>query len=372
MLWYWGRRGGGPRYTFEIARELCKRDDIEVHLSLSRQSELFKETDRLGLPALHVDTYSDAKGFLFGLIRLPLLRKRLLTYLKVNQIDVIYTTMDFLWGGIISPSVARSRTGYLLAVHDAERHPGEGGFLRERLLRRDVAAADAIVTMTEAVRQRFLQLHRFDASRVWTAPLGIHLDQTETVPRRLPRDRPVRILFFGRVLPYKGLDILLGAVAILQKEGHQVELEIWGSGNLEPYGEAIAQLESVRVENRWIQEEEFVSIFKRADISALSYREASQSGVIAASMAAGVPVVTTPIAGLVEQIEGGAAGAVAEGFTHGAFADALRSLLSDPTAYRRASESALGLAAGKLSWPRIAEQIGEITHRVAEIGKNRT
>ena len=39
MLWHWGRRGGGPHYTLELARELRKLDDLEIHLSLSRQSE---------------------------------------------------------------------------------------------------------------------------------------------------------------------------------------------------------------------------------------------------------------------------------------------------------------------------------------------
>ena len=37
MLWHWGRRGGGPRYTMELARVLAGRPGLELHLSLSRQ-----------------------------------------------------------------------------------------------------------------------------------------------------------------------------------------------------------------------------------------------------------------------------------------------------------------------------------------------
>src|SRR4051812_1621793 len=45
MLWHWGRRGGGPRYTMELARALAHRPGLELHLSLSRQSDLFTETN---------------------------------------------------------------------------------------------------------------------------------------------------------------------------------------------------------------------------------------------------------------------------------------------------------------------------------------
>ncbi len=64
MLWHWGRRGGGPRYTMELARALARRPGLELHLSLSRQSDLFAETDTLGLPSFHVDTYTGLPGFL--------------------------------------------------------------------------------------------------------------------------------------------------------------------------------------------------------------------------------------------------------------------------------------------------------------------
>ncbi|WP_224407161.1 glycosyltransferase family 4 protein [Afifella sp. IM 167] len=369
LLWYWGRRGGGPRYTMELARELKRRGDIDLYLSLSRQSELFAEADALGLPSFHVDTYRDMTGFALGSLRLPFLRHKLVRFLRENRIDVVYNTMDFLWGSALAPAIGRAGSKYLLAVHDAARHPGEEGKMRDILLRRDIGAADGIVTMTQSVRERLLSLYDFPPERTWSVPLGIHLDAAAASPRALPADRPVRVLFFGRILPYKGLDILLAAMARLEAEGRPVTLEIWGAGNIGEYRDALAGLKSVRIENRWIEENEFGGIFERADICALSYREASQSGVIAASVAAGVPVVTTPIGGLVEQIDGGAAGVVASGFSGEDFAAALKVLLDDPQAYERASAHGLRLASTRFSWEHITDELAAIARKLHSDGR---
>lgn len=362
LLWYWGRRGGGPRYTLELARALAQRPGVELHLSLSQQSELFAETDGLGLPGFHVDTYRNLAQFALRSALLPLFARRLRRYLKEHRIDIVYNTMDFLWGSALAPQVRRAGALYLLAVHDAERHPGEQSIFREVLLKRDIRSADGIVTMTRSVRQRFLDLYEFPSDRVWTAPLGVHLARVADGPRSLRADQPVRILFFGRILPYKGLDLLLEAVRFLQERGRAVELQIWGSGSLAQYDSLLSRVSDVRIENRWITEDEFEGIFAGADICALSHREASQSGVIAASLAAGVPIVTTPIAGLVEQLDGGKAGAVARDFTPAAFADALDSLSLDQDRYRAASVEGLRIARGELSWTSIASQV-EMTAR---------
>lgn len=354
LLWYWGRRGGGPRYTLELARSLAQRPGIELHLSLSRQSELFMDSAALGLPGLHVDTYTGMAQFALRSALLPRFGARLRRYIQEHRIDVVYNTMDFLWGSAIAPQIRQSGALYLLAIHDAERHPGEKNAVRDFLLARDIAAADGIVTMTQAVRRRFLQLHCFSPERVWTVPLGVHLTRVEDEPRSLPTGRPIRILFFGRILPYKGLDILVDAVLALQESGRAVELQIWGAGDLRPYQRRLGEVEALRVENRWIAEEEFAEIFAGVDLCAVSHREASQSGVVAAALAAGIPIATTPIPGLVEQLNDGKAGAVARDFTPAAFADALAELMEDPQRYFAASTEALRLSRSEFSWNAIA------------------
>jgi len=357
MLWHWGRRGGGPRYTMELARVLAARSDTEVHLSLSRQSDFFAQTDGLRLPSLHVDTYKDMTGFVLGTARVPLLARRLFSYIRQSRIDVVYNTMDFLWGSAIAPGIRRTGALYMLAVHDAERHPGEDGPMRRWLLARDIGAADGIITMTEAVRRRFLELQSFPNERTWTAPLGVFIDKPNAAVRHLPSDRPVRLLFFGRILPYKGLDILLSAMPLIRARRPDVELEIWASGDIAPYEAAIRSTEGVRLQHGWISEDDIPEIFSRTDVCVLPYREASQSAVVATALASGLPIVTTPLAGLVEQIGGGEVGRIAEGLSAEQFASAVLDLVIDPTAYADLSARAIEWSADTLDWSGIGAKV---------------
>jgi glycosyltransferase involved in cell wall biosynthesis len=61
---------------------------------------------------------------------------------------------------------------------------------------------------------------------------------------------------------------------------------------------------NVMVENRWAAETELGAVFGWADALILPYHEASQSGVAAAAIAAGRPVIATRVGGLSEQLSG--------------------------------------------------------------------
>jgi len=368
MLWHWGRRGGGPRYTMELARALAGRPGLELHLSLSRQSELFAETDALHLLSFHVDTYTGLPGFLARSPLLPVLSRRLRAYIASRRINVVYNTMDFLWGSVLAPDVARAGALYLLAVHDAQRHPGEDGPLRRWLLERDIALADGAVTLTTEVGRKLVELHGFPRERVWTAPLGMFLDGAGGAARELPAGRPIRLLFFGRILPYKGLDMLLAALPLIRAQRPDVELELWGSGDIAPYRDALARAQGVRLEHHWLEESDIPAVFARTDICVLPYREASQSAVIASALAVGMPVVTTPLPSLVEQIGGGRAGVAAADFSPDAFARAVLALVSDAAAYRRLSQEAVAFSASTLSWTVIGDQIEAAVRALHTLG----
>ena len=368
MLWHWGRRGGGPRYTMELARALARRPGLELHLSLSRQSDLFAETDTLGLPSFHVDTYTGLPGFLARSTLLPVLSRRLRAYIASRRIDVVYNTMDFLWGSALAPDVGRAGALYLLAVHDAQRHPGEDGPLRRWLLARDIGLADGAVTLTAEVAKKLVELHGFPRERVWTAPLGVFLDDARGTARDLPKGRPIRLLFFGRILPYKGLDMMLEALPLIRAQRPDVELEIWGSGDLAPYRDALARAQGVRLEHRWLEEADIPAIFERTDICVLPYREASQSAVVASALAVGMPVVTTPLPSLVEQIGSGRAGVAAADFSPEAFARAVLDLVAAPAEYHRLSQEAVDFSRSALSWQTIGDQIEAAVRALYALG----
>ena len=64
----------------------------------------------------------------------------------------------------------------------------------------------------------------------------------------------------------------------------------------------LRDLPGVKVENRWVPEDEINPLLNWADIVVLPYREASQSGIAPTALATGRRVIATRVGGLSEQL----------------------------------------------------------------------
>ncbi len=371
LIWHWGRRGGGPRYTLELARVLAARDDMEIHLSLSRQSEIHADFEDIPVAGrFDIDTYESIVQFGLRSLQLPLLCLRFTRYLRKHRIDVVFCTMDHLWNACMTGVIRSSGAAYLLTVHDATRHPGEDQGWRRWLLRRDIDASDSALVLTRSVGESLRDKYRYPADHVFLSAHG-HFGggNAEVEPRRLPTDRPARLLFFGRILEYKGLDLMLEALPLLRREFPTLQLEVWGTGDLAPYRAALDAVGDVRVENRWIEEAEISGIFATTDLGVLPYREASQSGVVVTAFAVGMPCVATPIPGLCEQIDDGVTGVISAGFGPAEFAEAVARVLRDPAFYARLSQNCITAARTTLSWETIGQSVADALHGAYAKGK---
>jgi len=359
LIWHWGRRGGGPRYTLELAKVLVARDDMDIHLSLSRQSEIY--VDFTGIPVVgrfDVDTYESAVQFGLRSLQLPFLRRRFAHYIQEHNIDVVFCTMDHLWNAFMIGVIRDSCAVYLLTIHDPTRHLGEDQVWRRWLLRRDIDASDSALVLTRSVGESLQTNYHYPADRIFLSAHGhFATGNLETVPRSLPNDRPVRLLFFGRILRYKGLDLMLEALVLLRREFPNIQLEIWGNGDITPYRATLDAISGVRVENRWIEEAEIPGIFAATDLAVLPYREASQSGVVATAFAVGMPCVATPIPGLCEQVEDGVTGIISTGFSATEYAEAVAKILRDPAFYQCLSQGCMTAAKTTLNWEIIGQSV---------------
>ncbi|MBC07609.1 glycosyltransferase family 4 protein [Thalassospira sp.] len=370
LIWHWGRRGGGPKYTLELSKELAKIDQLELHLSLSRQSELYsKFSDVSAFGRFDISTYNSVFGFVAGLIRLPWIKYKFFKYLKDNDIDIVVCTMDHLWNWSIVGAFAKFHVKYVLVVHDANRHPGEDQLWRRLLLDYDIRKSDGAIVLTSSVGNSLQEQFSYPKNRIFRSVHGHFGEYIRDTPRILPVERRPRILFFGRVLPYKGLDLLLKAFRGLKEAVPKVELEIWGGGDLGPYLEDIAKLKDIKLVNRWIDEAEILGIFERCDILVLPYREASQSGVVGLAMAYGMPVVVTPIAGLREQVKHEINGVITSSVDAESLTKGLERLLLSADFYTQISQGGLNTACNDLSWKNIALGVFEDLKSVAVQGR---
>ncbi|MBO1358831.1 glycosyltransferase [Acetobacter sacchari] len=301
LIWQWGRRGGGPRFALDLARSLHSLPKQEVLFSPSRRAEILSVPAAQTLPLCPVDTYDSVWGLAGRLLTAPVmllgLRRRLSSWRPDFAICAMVGPLDLLMALILQ----RLRVPFAVIVHDAVTHPGDGFPLQMTLQRALLRRADVIVALTRHVAA---QLREQPTTRMKDIIVASHPPFNYDVPppdsARLREPGPLRLLMFGRLLPYKGFGMLAEALADFPPE-LSFECRIVGKG---PDSEPLRTLSSVpqvTVENRWVPEEEIGSLVEWADVIVLPYTEASQSGVGAIGLAAGRWIVATNVGGLTEQ-----------------------------------------------------------------------
>ncbi len=334
LVWQWGRRGAGPRYAAMLADGLRQVEGVEAMLSLSRQAEILggAHAPHCDLP---VDTYQGWRGLLLRLPRLPFEVGGLAARIGALQPDAAICAMPAPLDMLMAAALRRAKVPYAVVVHDADLHPGDIHALQMVLQRRLVAQADAVVALSRHVGDRLLEQGVARAGRlILSEHPPLHFGPPPPPPRA--HGGRLRLLCFGRLLPYKGLDLLAEAMAALgQRE--DLELRVVGSGPESSALDRLRGLPGVRVENRWVPEDEVAAILAWSDALVLPYREASQSGVAAAALAAGRFVVATRVGGITEQLDGVTMARLVAPEA-GALAEALAALAGEPPPGARAPE----------------------------------
>ena len=125
------------------------------------------------------------------------------------------------------------------------------------------------------------------------------------------------ILYFGIIRDYKGFDILLNAIAELKDSGLDFHLLAGGEcyGSDEKYTQLISNLgisDYITWHNKYIPDSEVSNYFSAADVVALPYRTASQSGVTQIAYSYDLPVIVTKVGGLPEIVDEGQSGITIE------------------------------------------------------------
>jgi glycosyltransferase involved in cell wall biosynthesis len=147
---------------------------------------------------------------------------------------------------------------------------------------------------------------------------------------------PARLLFFGIVRPYKGLDVLLRALA--QAPAHvllTVAGEFWAdTTEMDNLIGELGLADRVALRPGYVPADEIPGLFGAADALVMPYREATASQNALLAFAHGVPVITTTAGVLAEPVRDGVDGLTcAPGDTE----DLVRVLkeFSDPQVARR-------------------------------------
>jgi glycosyltransferase involved in cell wall biosynthesis len=234
-----------------------------------------------------------------------------------------------------------------------EKRPGD------RLLARYfVGACDAFVVMSQSVR---LEIGTFTPKPVRFAPHPVYDTYgdapDQTVARRelgLPEKAPL-VLFFGFIRAYKGLDLLLEALALAPGVHALVAGESYD--DWAPYQAIIDRhglRERVHLFTHFIPNDGVKTYFAAADLVVQPYRTATQSGISQIAYHFNKPMVVTRVGGLPEIVADGTSGYVVD-VDPAAIAAAVRDFFDN----NRAATMAKGVEAEKarFAWKALVDAL---------------
>jgi glycosyltransferase involved in cell wall biosynthesis len=244
--------------------------------------------------------------------------------------------------------------------------------LQKSVLERIVAAADAVVLMTDTARQRLTVGYRVDAHKLTVIPHGAG---SHTSAPRDRHDQP-HLLTWGLLGPGKGIEWGLRALARLQDlepapiytvagRTHPKVLEHHGDVYREGLKKLAADLgvgDNVRWDDVYHDQASLSRLIRSADAVVLPYDSTEQvtSGVLIEAVGAGVPVVATAFPHAVELLADGP-GLLVPHQDCEALADAIRQILTQPELAARLA----GLTGGPtLRWPAVAARYQALAARL--------
>lgn len=253
------------------------------------------------------------------------------------------------------------RAGLVLTVHDSQSFHGSKNSSWLQVLgdREARLLFDHYIVHTEQTRDNLLRLGIAD-TRISTIPHPPLPLAGSTAQARDASNGPVRILFFGSIKHYKGIDILVEAGLSLAAAGVDFVIDIVGRP-FEPVDELEAKIAAAgrqrhfRFDLRYIPDEALADYLQAADLIVFPYRKIDASGALALAIEAEKPIVASDI-GVFAEAPARQHLRLVKPEDIGDLARALRALIANPTAREELRQQTRQLKAGMQTWPDFARE----------------
>ena len=366
--------GGMNVYIRKVAQELSDRGVFVDVFSRNHDAEV-PTTVQLAERArvVHVDAGdpSDDKAELsrhlpdFVLAVLDYTREHGLTYDVVHShywLSGLATTLLARRWGIPHVTTFHTLAEIKKRARAGEDEPEERSVGEERVIR----TADAIVAFSRHESDAMVRFYDAAPDKIEVIPCGVDVDLFRPVNRREAKQKlglgeDGVVLFVGRLEPLKGVDILLRAVAQLERAdttrtvivgGDQADAEM---ARLRALCSDLGIAERVSFLGRMAQQE-LPLYYSAADVSVIPSYYESFGLVALESMACGTPVIASRVGGLPTIVKDGLNGYLIPWRCPEPFADGLDVLLGN-AAIRQAMSDASRQTAESMSWAAVVDSL---------------
>lgn len=216
---------------------------------------------------------------------------------------------------------------------------------------------DGIMTVSMSFKQ-YLSAYVHNSENIHVIPNGFD----ERRFRPFPHDSVTpQLISVCRLVPAKGIDILIRACAELKRRGHPFVLHLIGDGparqELESLATELHLYEETIFYGYMLHPEEFMPFF---DIFVLPSQAEAFGSVFAEAALCHLALVGTNVGGIAEQIEDGKSGLLVPPNDHHALADALEKLITDPSFRYHLARAAREKARKAYSLSRVIQQLQKV------------
>ncbi|MCH2101408.1 MAG: glycosyltransferase family 4 protein [Planctomycetes bacterium] len=269
----------------------------------------------------------------------------------------------------------RTRIPVTVTIHDVVAHPGDEknmswrmDFLINKILMPRARKRNTqFVLHGKSLRSDFLRDWKTTEDCVHVVPHGIlagFVQPGESLEGVGVGDPPGPALFFGRMLPYKGLEVFAAALPKVVAALPQARFLVAGRGpSLDRARDQLSKFEQVEIRDKYIQSKEVAELYRRACVNLAPYIEASQSGVIAAGYAFGVPSIASRVGAIPEVVVHEENGLLVKPGDADSLAEALIRYFNDSNLRAQLQNSVRAWASGPLAWSSVARKTLEVYAR---------
>lgn len=357
VVCYLGRKGGGALDAYEFTKALIDNDNhvVAIISAYIENKELWKSLKLDDL--IEIETYTNKISFIKNTVLFNFGPKKIIeSRVKQFEVRAVYCPMVSFWTGFIFSIFTNKKK--VISIHDPIAHSGSSKLI-DRYYHKLYRMADTVVVHSK----KFVDLIQNEYKDVVYLPLGNH-DFYKNLPdkqRIVSYDiDKVNFLFFGRITPYKGLDILSKAYKTLcDKYADSIALTVIGNGDFSCYESEYSTLPNTTIINRWVADGEVESIFKGKNLVCVCpYKDATQSGVILVAYSYDVPVIASNSGGVEEQVIDGKTGFLVKPGSVESLAAAMEIFVKNRTVFT-SMKSEINNFLKLVSWEESAKKLTE-------------
>jgi len=302
LIWYLGKFCEAQKYYLykinEFKKINKKKKNINLFFSFSENSELNYLYKRIKIKNYPIKTFDNYFEAILKTLTIYKLRHDFLNFLKNKKIDVIFCPMFHYWNPFISSKFNSLNIKYVLSIHDFNLHPGENSFFKKKIYEIKKKNADKYVCFSKHIQKKLIKMNNVSIDKVLLSSFYTK----NKLHKKNNKIKKLKFLFFGRFLEYKGIGKLIKIFSKKYFVDNNITLTLIGSAG-KNFNLPVIKTKNIKIISSWVHENKLDKIIKKYDICVLPYDEASQSGVIPLMFRNSIPVISTPVGGLTNQIK---------------------------------------------------------------------